>query len=154
MTKQDIMFIYYNEGFSDRKIAQKLKISRHSVVKWRNKHGLPNNTLQKQMPRPSKGTLCINCIHAYGNDCLAIPIEERTWVKSYVTVIANRQIERLSHPVNFIHECERYQRQKRRVPLTTYSPERMAAQEALFKVLYERGGGQHGQKSTRQGKSG
>lgn len=126
---QDAMFIYYNKGFSDRKIAKELKISPRRVAKWRNEHGLPNNTLQKQMPRPSKGTLCVNCIHAYGNDCLAIPIEERTWVKSYVTAIAKS----MSHPVNFVHECERYQRQEHRVRLTTYSPERMAVEEALFK---------------------
>ena len=51
---QDAMFIYYNKGFSDRKIAKELKISPRRVAKWRNEHGLPNNTLQKQMPRPSK----------------------------------------------------------------------------------------------------
>jgi len=131
---QDAMFIYYNKGFSDSKIAKELKISPRRVAKWRNEHGLPNNTLQKHMATPSKGTLCVNCIHAYGNDCLAIPIEERTWVKSYVTAIANRKTKSRSYPVNFVHECERYQRQERRKRLSVHAPERAATEEALLNV--------------------
>ena len=98
---QDAMFIYYNKGFSDRKIAKELKISPRRVAKWRMNMDCQTILYKKQMPRPPKGTLCVNCIHAYGNDCLAIPIEERTWVKSYVTAIANRKTKSLSHPCKF-----------------------------------------------------
>jgi len=54
-------------------------------------------------------TLCCTCVHAYGDDCFALPFEDRHWVKEFYK--SNK-----STAARYITRCARYK--KGRKPLS------------------------------------
>lgn len=124
MDKNEMRLKYYKQGLSDAEIARKTGSSKGSISKWRFNHRLPSNS-QRVVP---KTTLCNSCTFICGNECPSIPVEQRPWVKRFEVVIINQGKDQ-EYPINYVLECERHK--KGRIPLDRYSPEKMAAQEAL-----------------------
>lgn len=122
--KRETRMKLYKQGLSDAEIARKTGSSKGSISKWRFNHRLPSNS-QRVVP---KTTLCNSCTFICGNECPSIPVEQRPWVKRFEVVIINQGKDQ-EYPINYVLECERHE--KGRIPLDRYSPERIAAREAL-----------------------
>lgn len=52
-------------------------------------------------------SLCVRCIHAYGDDCFSIPQEERTWITEKIK--KRKRGHGAGYIIYTVKECARYE---------------------------------------------
>lgn len=60
-------------------------------------------------------SLCIECALAYGHLCLAVPFDQRDWVKAFQESPKKGNIR--DYTVRSVTDCERYSSQQEPVPM-------------------------------------
>lgn len=70
---------------------------------------------------PSK-SICIHCIHAYGDDCFSVPTSERIWVKKRKVKHRASNNQKIPYEIGDVVDCERFERGRKALNKTRYGP--------------------------------
>jgi hypothetical protein len=118
ITKEDLEDLYTARGFSLYQIAAKTGIPRSTLGCMLQRYDIPTRPAGcGQKAKKGRGgdhttkTICDTCVHAYGDDCFKVPIEDRRWVRQV-------QVRKMSGNVSIsairlVSKCDRYEMGRR-----------------------------------------
>lgn len=105
---------YVDKGMTIRQISEATGWSQRTVSRRLVQVGMKGNKRDYKLSPQEDLSICWSCIHAYGDDCMEVPIKDRAWVKVVVIAEGHGHPDSPPFDVHQVKVCDRFEAGRRK----------------------------------------
>lgn len=111
---EEVLREFVAKGMTIRNIVEETGWSARTVSTRLTNAGIKGNKRDYKLSPLEDLSICWSCVHAYGDDCLGVPIEDRIWVTVVAIIQTQTHPDSEPYEIHQVKACKRYERGRRK----------------------------------------